>query len=131
MLSCDTGACDAGFAQNLINKMGVPVQAPAELVWAYGNGRIAGGVMSLIAGNDVNITAGQASQSLDDAYFLKFSGMQQHLDATKTAVGIGKIIDFTKPGTPISNMLNEGVVKSISIKTGDGWLTITRSVIAK
>ena len=26
LLSCDTGACDAGFAQNLANKMGVPVQ---------------------------------------------------------------------------------------------------------
>ncbi len=38
LLSCDTGACDAGFAQNLANKMGVPVQAPTELVWAYGNG---------------------------------------------------------------------------------------------
>lgn len=54
-----------------------------------------------------------------------------YIDATKTGVGIGKITDFTKPGTPISNMLNEGVVKSISIKTGEGWLTITRSVIAK
>ena len=40
LLSCDTGACDAGFAQNLANKMGVPVQAPTELVWAYGNGNM-------------------------------------------------------------------------------------------
>ena len=38
LLSCSTGACDAGFAQNLANKMGVPVQAPTDLVWAYGNG---------------------------------------------------------------------------------------------
>ncbi|MGX0891878.1 filamentous hemagglutinin [Pseudomonas sp. ADAK2 TE3594] len=38
LLSCDTGACDAGFAQNLANKMGVPVKAPTNLVWAYGNG---------------------------------------------------------------------------------------------
>lgn len=54
-----------------------------------------------------------------------------YIDATKTGVGIGEITDFTKPGTPISNILNEGVVKSISIKTGDGWLTLTRSVIEK
>jgi hypothetical protein len=40
LLSCETGACDAGFAQNLANKMGVPVQAPTEVVWAYGDGRM-------------------------------------------------------------------------------------------
>ncbi|WP_445571470.1 VENN motif pre-toxin domain-containing protein [Pseudomonas sp. E102] len=40
LLSCDTGACDTGFAQNLANKMGVPVKAPTSLVWAYGNGKV-------------------------------------------------------------------------------------------
>jgi hypothetical protein len=40
LLSCDTGACDAGFAQNLANKMGVTVSAPTELVWAYPDGKI-------------------------------------------------------------------------------------------
>ncbi len=38
LLSCSTGACDTGFAQNLANKMGIPVQAPTDLVWAYGDG---------------------------------------------------------------------------------------------
>jgi hypothetical protein len=38
LLSCETGACDTGFAQNLANKMGVPVQAPTNLVWAYADG---------------------------------------------------------------------------------------------
>ena len=37
LLSCDTWACDTGFAQNLANKMGVPVKAPTKLVWAYGD----------------------------------------------------------------------------------------------
>jgi hypothetical protein len=40
LLSCDTGACDAGFAQNLANKMNKTVLAPTELVWAYEDGRI-------------------------------------------------------------------------------------------
>ncbi|OLU29573.1 DUF637 domain-containing protein [Pseudomonas sp. PA27(2017)] len=40
LLSCDTGACDTGFAQNLANKMGVPVKAPTSLVWAYSDGRL-------------------------------------------------------------------------------------------
>ena len=38
LLSCETGTCSTGFAQNLANKMGVPVQAPTDLVWAYPNG---------------------------------------------------------------------------------------------
>ncbi|MDD1149603.1 hemagglutinin repeat-containing protein, partial [Pseudomonas sp. TNT2022 ID357] len=40
LLSCDTGACDTGFAQNLANKMGVAVKAPTNLVWAYDDGRL-------------------------------------------------------------------------------------------
>ncbi|WP_248842656.1 DUF637 domain-containing protein, partial [Pseudomonas syringae group genomosp. 3] len=40
LLSCDTGACDAEFAQSLANKMGVSVKAPTNLVWAYGDGRM-------------------------------------------------------------------------------------------
>ncbi|WP_254780421.1 DUF637 domain-containing protein, partial [Pseudomonas azotoformans] len=40
LLSCDTGGCDTGFAQNLANKMGVPVKAPTNLVWAYGDGKM-------------------------------------------------------------------------------------------
>ncbi|WP_408951235.1 hemagglutinin repeat-containing protein [Lysobacter sp. Hz 25] len=38
LLSCETGACDAGFAQNLANKMNVPVQAPTDIIWAYADG---------------------------------------------------------------------------------------------
>ncbi|BCX73171.1 MULTISPECIES: VENN motif pre-toxin domain-containing protein [Acinetobacter] len=40
LLSCSTGSCDVGFAQNLANKMGVPVQAPTDLVWSYPNGKM-------------------------------------------------------------------------------------------
>jgi uncharacterized Zn-binding protein involved in type VI secretion len=39
MLSCDTGKGAGSFAQNLSNKMGVPVEAPTELVWTYPNGQ--------------------------------------------------------------------------------------------
>lgn len=38
--SRSSGACDSGFAQNLANKMGVPVEALANLVWAYGDGQM-------------------------------------------------------------------------------------------
>ena len=40
LLSCSTGMCDTGFAQNLANKMGVSVQAPSNLVWAFPSGKM-------------------------------------------------------------------------------------------
>lgn len=40
MLSCSTGKVDHGFAQNLANKMNVPVNAPDEILWAWPNGKM-------------------------------------------------------------------------------------------
>ena len=34
LLSCDTGKVAHGFAQGLADRLGVPVKAPTELVWA-------------------------------------------------------------------------------------------------
>ena len=39
LLSCNTGASEKGFAQNLANKLNVVVEAPTKLVWAYPNGK--------------------------------------------------------------------------------------------
>jgi len=38
LLSCETGASDFGFAQNLANKLNVIVEAPTKLVWARSDG---------------------------------------------------------------------------------------------
>ncbi len=38
LLSCNTGSAPDGFAQNLANKLGIPVKAPNNLLWAYSNG---------------------------------------------------------------------------------------------
>lgn len=40
LLSCNTGNNPEGFAQNLANKLGVPVQAPNNYLWAYPNGQM-------------------------------------------------------------------------------------------
>ena len=39
LASCQTGACDAGFAQNLSNKMGVPVIVPTDTLFVFPNGK--------------------------------------------------------------------------------------------
>ncbi|MBQ5849785.1 MAG: hypothetical protein IIW54_03060 [Lachnospiraceae bacterium] len=38
LLSCNTGKVDAGFAQNLANKLNRPVKAPTEYLWARPDG---------------------------------------------------------------------------------------------
>ncbi len=40
LLSCETGCSPNGFGQNLANKLGVPVYAPNDIIWAYPNGRL-------------------------------------------------------------------------------------------
>ena len=39
LLSCNTGSSPRGFAQNLANKLGVPVSAPNKLFWSDSKGR--------------------------------------------------------------------------------------------
>lgn len=38
-MSCNTGALDNGFAQNLANKLNVKVYAPTDYLWSYLNGK--------------------------------------------------------------------------------------------
>ncbi len=38
LLSCSTGKIDNGFAQNLANKLGVPVKAPTDILWVKSSG---------------------------------------------------------------------------------------------
>lgn len=40
LISCNTGSDPSGFAQNLANKLGVPVTAPNNIVWVYPNGNM-------------------------------------------------------------------------------------------
>ena len=45
LLSCNTGKITSGFAQNLANKLNVPVKAPTDYLWVLPNGNyfVAGG----------------------------------------------------------------------------------------
>jgi hypothetical protein len=53
------------------------------------------------------------------------------IDATKTGVSMEQIARFAKPGSPISNVLNEGSVNNVYIKSPSGWLNITKGNIVK
>lgn len=54
-----------------------------------------------------------------------------YIDATQTSISRSEIDSFVKVGTPISNMLNEGAIKSISINTKDGWIIFNRTNFKK
>lgn len=47
LLSCRTGACQDGAAQNLANKLGVVVVAPSDTIWAWPSGRLSIGPTAL------------------------------------------------------------------------------------
>ena len=40
LISCSTGACSTGAAQNLANKLGTQVIAPSDTVWIHPNGNL-------------------------------------------------------------------------------------------
>jgi RHS repeat-associated protein len=40
LLSCSTGANNNGAAKNLANKLGVPVTAPSDTLWLFGDGKM-------------------------------------------------------------------------------------------
>jgi len=65
---------------------------------------------------------------------LKKHGYKQaevYVDASKTGISRDQLNDFIKTGSPISNILNEGAVKSIYVNTKDGWLIINRANFIK
>lgn len=47
LLSCSTGKLDNGFAQNLANKLNIPVKAPTDILWATpaGTHYVASGIL--------------------------------------------------------------------------------------
>jgi YD repeat-containing protein len=52
------------------------------------------------------------------------------LDATFSKLTFRQISEFVKPGSPIGNILGEGVVNNVYIKTRGGWMNITRATIS-
>ncbi|MGL1829955.1 UNVERIFIED_CONTAM: hypothetical protein GN151_06125 [Acinetobacter sp. HSTU-ASm16] len=65
---------------------------------------------------------------------LKKHGYKQaevYVDASKTGISRDQLNDFIKTGSPISNILNEGAVKSIYVNKKDGWLIINRTNFIK
>lgn len=54
-----------------------------------------------------------------------------YIDASQTGVTMQKMTDFFKVGSPVSNILNEGTVTNIYIKTQSGWLNVTRTTVSQ
>ncbi|WFC60664.1 hypothetical protein EWH21_02705 [Pseudomonas sp. REST10] len=54
-----------------------------------------------------------------------------YIDASRTGVSMNKMLDHFKPGSPVSNVVGEGVVSNIYIKTQDGWMNISAGRVAQ
>lgn len=57
LLACSTGKLDSGFAQNLANKLNIPVQAPTDLLWARPSGKHYVAAGTLVKGKLVEDTS--------------------------------------------------------------------------
>jgi filamentous hemagglutinin len=88
--------------------------APVSLKEVTGNG------MNAVQRNIVDGNKQMANaQQVGDMY----------IDATKAGISVQDVTNWIKPGTPISNIMNEGTINNINIKTTNGWVTITRSTL--
>ncbi|WP_328994095.1 two-partner secretion system putative hemagglutinin TpsA2 [Pseudomonas aeruginosa] len=54
-----------------------------------------------------------------------------YIDASRTGVSMNKMLDHFKPGSPVSNVVGEGVVSNVYIKTQDGWVNISAGRVAQ
>lgn len=52
-----------------------------------------------------------------------------YIDASNTGVSLDQLTEFVKPGTPISNVLTEGTVNNVYVKTPNGWLNLTNGTL--
>ena len=48
-----------------------------------------------------------------------------YIDAANTGVSMEKMLSHFKSGSPVSNIVGEGTVSDIYIKTQHGWMTIS------
>jgi filamentous hemagglutinin len=53
-----------------------------------------------------------------------------YIDASSSGISMTKLIEFIKPGSPISDLTAEGTVQHVYIKTAEGWLTVTSGAIS-
>jgi len=88
---------------------------PVSLKTVTGNGMIAV-QRGIVKGADQMSKAGVAGD--------------MYVDAVAAGVTTKNVSNWVVPGTPISNILNEGVVKNVVIKASDGWITLTRTTIS-
>lgn len=83
-----------------------------------------------VKGNGMNAVQRSIVGGAKDMSKTSYTG-DLYIDAVKTGVDSSSLLSWAKPNTPILNILNEGVVKNIYVKTTSGWVNITKSTITK
>ena len=52
-------------------------------------------------------------------------------ETTDLYIDTSKLLNWVQPNTPIFNLLNEGAVNNVYVRTTTGWVNITKSTITK
>lgn len=86
--------------------------------------------LKVVEGTSINAVRRNIVSGAKDMSKAGYKG-DMYVDASKTGVSMEKMIDHFRPGSPVSNVVGEGTVSNVYIKTQDGWLNISAGRVSQ
>ncbi|MEI2833155.1 DUF637 domain-containing protein, partial [Pseudomonas mosselii] len=86
--------------------------------------------LKVVEGTSINAVRRNIISGAKDMSKAGYKG-DMYVDASKTGVSMEKMIDHFRPGSPVSNVVGEGTVSNVYIKTQDGWLNVSAGRVSQ
>lgn len=86
--------------------------------------------LKVVEGTSINAVRRNIISGAKDMRKAGYKG-DMYVDASKTGVSMEKMIDHFRPGSPVSNVVGEGTVSNVYIKTQDGWLNLSAGRVSQ
>ncbi|BAQ73828.1 filamentous hemagglutinin [Pseudomonas sp. Os17] len=86
--------------------------------------------LKTIKGTSINSVRRNILSGAEDMAKAGYKG-DLYIDAASTGVSMEKMLSHFKSGSPVSNVVGEGTVSNIYIKTQDGWMNISSGRVSQ
>ncbi|MBS7558470.1 hemagglutinin repeat-containing protein [Pseudomonas sp. RC4D1] len=86
--------------------------------------------LKTVKGTSINSVRRNILSGAEDMAKAGYKG-DLYIDAASTGVSMEKMLSHFKSGSPVSNVVGEGTVSNIYIKTQDGWMNISSGRVAQ
>ncbi|ULT68718.1 MULTISPECIES: DUF637 domain-containing protein [Pseudomonas] len=86
--------------------------------------------LKTIKGTSINSVRRNILSGAEDMAKAGYKG-DLYIDAASTGVSMEKMLSHFKSGSPVSNVVGEGAVSNIYIKTQDGWMNISSGRVSQ